>query len=257
MYLHYSALSGKGNVRHNNQDNIFCCGNFLLEPESHEVFELNGCAFRSGVFAVADGMGGEFAGELASRIAISSLEKLSEPSDMGQLRNCFFEANDHICKISESEGGVRIGTTLALLSISGRNAFFANIGDSRIYRFREGELTQISEDHTAVSSLVAMGLLTPEDAKSHPKRNVLTQHLGIPSSEMVIEPYYQSGTVNLGDIYLLCSDGLTGFVDDELIRKTLHDYRDVLQLCSDLYAAAEDSGSNDNISIVAVRADII
>lgn len=202
------------------------------------------------VFAVADGMGGHLAGEVASRMAIEAVQRMARENErpgIAALREavaCAHEtilthAQDHI----ECAG---MGTTLSVLWLGENYAYIAHVGDSRIYRLREGSLTQITQDHSLVEELVRAGLITREQARTHPRRNIITRALGTHGEN---EPDMLVTDVQDGDVFLLCTDGLTGMVPDDEIERTLRDCG--MEAAADrLLALALDAGGRDNVTLI-------
>ena len=202
------------------------------------------------VFAVADGMGGHLAGEVASRMAIEAVQRMARENErpgIAALREavaCAHEtilahAQDHI----ECAG---MGTTLSVLWLGENYAYIAHVGDSRIYRLREGSLTQITQDHSLVEELVRAGLITREQARTHPRRNIITRALGTHGEN---EPDLLVTDVQDGDVFLLCTDGLTGMVPDDEIERTLRDCG--IEAAADrLLALALDAGGRDNVTLI-------
>lgn len=255
MQFHYSALCGRGRIRSVNQDNVYCCGKFRADPGSSEIFSAEGVADGSGVFCVADGMGGGVFGEEASLEAVKLLREAGGPASKKDVDKYIRAANALVCSAAEEKGAGLMGTTLAYVGFDGRRALAANVGDSRIYRLRDGELEQLSRDHTVLSSLISMGILSGEDAAQHPDRHSLSQYIGIPEEEMLIEPDFASWRLQPGDVIMLCSDGLSGFVQDAEFARLLKERSVPGEACEALYRAAEEAGSDDNISVVVIRAD--
>ena len=202
------------------------------------------------VFAVADGMGGHLAGEVASRMAIEAVQRMARENErpgIAALREavaCAHEtilahAQDHI----ECAG---MGTTLSVLWLGENYAYIAHVGDSRIYRLREGSLTQITQDHSLVEELVRAGLITREQARTHPRCNIITRALGTHGEN---EPDLLVTDVQDGDVFLLCTDGLTGMVPDDEIERTLRDCG--IEAAADrLLALALDAGGRDNVTLI-------
>ena len=202
------------------------------------------------VFAVADGMGGHLAGEVASRMAIEAVQRMARENErpgIAALREavaCAHEtilahAQDHI----ECAG---MGTTLSVLWLGENYAYIAHVGDSRIYRLREGSLTQITQDHSLVEELVRAGLITREQARTHPRRNIITRALGTHGEN---EPDLLVTDVQDSDVFLLCTDGITGMVPDDEIERTLRDCG--IEAAADrLLALALDAGGRDNVTLI-------
>ena len=209
----------------------------------------------SGVWAVADGMGGHSAGDLASRIVVEELARIPPAASAAELlANCearLVDANSHLTKLADAHDGEIIGTTVAVLLIY--QEFFACVwaGDSRIYRIRGSDIQQLSVDHTEVQALVAEGKLSAEEARAWPRRNVITRAIGTydePELEIT------NGTLEPGDIFVICSDGLTNHVDDREIL-TLANSNPPQRACDLLVGLTLDRGATDNVTTVAVRFD--
>lgn len=210
---------------------------------------------KSGVWAVADGMGGHAAGDVASHTVVEELRRISEPSSVSDLLASFEErmvaANDHLKELAASRGWGTIGTTVAALLIY--EDVFACVwaGDSRIYRARKSRIEQLSVDHTEVQQLVESGTITAEEARSWPGRNVITRAIGAddsPELEML------HGTLEPGDAFVLCSDGLTNHVSDqEILAAVLRSPPQAA--CDDLIGLTLSREASDNVTVVVVRFD--
>jgi serine/threonine protein phosphatase PrpC len=212
---------------------------------------------RAPLFVVADGMGGAQAGEVASRIAVESFEGglhgAGEPeAALAQLAR---EANARIHELSHSHAEqAGMGTTLTAFYVGESEVSIAHVGDSRAYRLRGAELTRLTEDHSLVDELLRQGRLTPEEALEHPQRSVITRALG---PEGFVEVDTRSYSAHDGDVYLLCSDGLTTMVPEERLAelllayapKSLHDAGEAL------IAAANEAGGRDNITVLLLRVE--
>jgi PPM family protein phosphatase len=207
---------------------------------------------RAPVYAVADGMGGAQAGEVASRIAV---EAFDERSDGGtaeqQLERVAVEANRRIFELAQSDSSRSgMGTTLTGMLVSDDEVAIVHVGDSRAYLFRDGELRQLTRDHSLVEELRRQGRLSQEEAEEHPQRSIITRALG---PERDVELDVQTHRALNGDVYLLCSDGLTSMVREERVREILAT-SDSLQVAVDaLVAEANEMGGRDNITVVALR----
>ena len=248
-----AAASNVGKVRDNNEDNFFLNGQTLSANSAGTVCTAAESA--GGLYAVCDGMGGEEHGETASAIAVDTLNQYAQKASFDKQIHLYTEeANARICAEIEKNDGKRMGTTFAVLSIQDHTAHVYNIGDSRAYLFRNHHLTQLSQDHTQVRRLLDMGILTGESAKTHPDRHKLTQHLGIFPDEMLIEPYAaQPLQIETGDIFLLCSDGLTDMLEDEEIKAILLRHTDPQDVVIRLIDVALQNGGRDNVTVVVVR----
>ncbi|HEY2570980.1 MAG TPA: Stp1/IreP family PP2C-type Ser/Thr phosphatase [Solirubrobacteraceae bacterium] len=208
---------------------------------------------RAPLFVVADGMGGAQAGEVASRLAVESfqggLNDAAEPeSALAQLAR---EANSRIHELSHSHAEqAGMGTTLTAVYVGEHDVSLAHVGDSRAYRFRDGELLRLTDDHSLVDELLRQGRLTPEEAVEHPQRSVITRALG---PEGLVEVDTRSYSARGGDVYLLCSDGLTTMVSEEHLAQLLGAHETLREKGEALIAAANEAGGRDNITVVLLR----
>ena len=223
-----------------------------------------------GLVVLADGMGGYNAGEVASEIAALTLmselrEKIPkiEPGIINPaegllnesllLRAAVAEANASIYNVSQTQPQCAgMGTTLVAAIFTGDQVCVGHIGDSRMYRLRDEVLEQVTEDHSLLNEQLRSGLITPEQAKFSNNKNLVTRALGVDSAvELELREY----EVSPGDIYLLCSDGLSDLVDDEEIQLTLNSLSSNLELAAQqLVQMANDNGGKDNISVILARA---
>jgi serine/threonine protein phosphatase PrpC len=207
------------------------------------------------LFGVADGMGGAQAGEVASRIAAEAFEPFErgeEPPE-AYLRGVVEQANGRIHSLAESDSARSgMGTTLTAALLEDDEISLAHVGDSRAYLFRDGELRMLTSDHSLVEELRRQGRLTDEQAQDHPQRSIITRALGP-------EPEVEIDTMTLrarpGDIYLICSDGLTTMTKDERIREVLASADSLDAAAKELVAEANAAGGRDNITIVAFRVE--
>jgi PPM family protein phosphatase len=235
------GLTDVGRRRDSNEDD------FLLEPAS-------------GVYAVADGMGGHAAGEIASHLAIETLrevvprdgraiERRSVDDATEWLRAAVAEANRRICdsiRLHEERRGM--GTTVVALVHAGQDAVVGHVGDSRMYLLRGDELVRMTSDHSWVNEQVKLGLMNDDTAQRHPMRNIVTRALGSRPDVLVDVASLQ---VHPGDVLLLCSDGLNTMLADEQIRSIVADYRhDPEAACRALVEAANRHGGEDNVTVV-------
>jgi protein phosphatase len=210
---------------------------------------------RAPLFAVADGMGGAQAGEVASRIAARAFERRRNVSDdepaEGQLEEIAQQANREIHKLAQEDSSrAGMGTTLTAALLRDDEVAFGHVGDSRAYLLRGGELKRLTKDHSLVEELRRQGRLTEEQAEEHPQRSIITRALGP-------EPNVNVDTMTFpardGDIFLLCSDGLTTMVSDEEIRQILVSSGTLRAAVNKLVEAANRGGGRDNITAVAFR----
>src|SRR5919106_1066214 len=235
LVLRYSARSDRGLVRQNNQDAVYA-GPRLL--------------------ALADGMGGHAAGEVASSLVIAALAPLDEddPGDdlLAELRNATVQGNAaitrHIADAPDLEG---MGTTLTAILFAGSRLGLVHVGDSRAYQLRDGMLTQITKDDTFVQSLIDEGRITEEEAHTHPQRSLLLRAI----TGQDVDPSLTIREARAGDRYLLCSDGLSGVVSDETLAETLQAYPDPRECADRMIELALRGGGPDNITCIV--ADVV
>jgi protein phosphatase len=213
-----------------------------------------------GFFMLADGVGGNRSGEIASQSALDALEKFvrhNPPEWLGSRDEIFryFRAavnyvNQFIIKLSEAKPQYAgMATTLTFAYVRDNEMYVANVGDSRVYLIHDGMIQQITDDHTYVNDLVKMGAITREEAHLHARKNVITRAIGANANN---EPDCFSVPVGKGDLILLCSDGLYDEVDDETILSTITRFDDMKMCAEDLVALANENGGNDNISVICV-----
>jgi serine/threonine protein phosphatase PrpC len=210
---------------------------------------------RAPLFAVADGMGGAQAGEVASRIAAGAFEKrgqvsAEEPAE-GQLEEIAQAANSEIHQLAQQDSSrAGMGTTLTAAMLRDNEVSFGHVGDSRAYVLRDGQLKRLTKDHSLVEELRRQGRLTEEQAEEHPQRSIITRALGPEPSVNVDTMTFAAKN---GDVFLLCSDGLTTMVSDDEIRQILTEARTLRSGVSKLVEAANRGGGRDNITAVAFR----
>ncbi|PZG18773.1 protein phosphatase [Micromonospora craterilacus] len=234
LTLRYAAHSDRGLIRDGNQDSVYA-GPRLL--------------------AVADGMGGMAAGDVASNIVIGAMAPLDEdvPGDalVDALRSAVGTANQQLRETVDANPQLEgMGTTLTATLFSGSKLGMVHIGDSRAYLLRGGEFAQITKDDTYVQMLVDEGRISPEEASSHPQRSLLTRAL----DGRDIDPEYSVRQVLPGDRYLICSDGLSGVVSAETIAESMRDYADPQQCVERLVQLALRGGGPDNITVIIADA---
>jgi protein phosphatase len=208
---------------------------------------------RSPLFVVADGMGGAQAGEVASQLAAETFQAglpgSGEPE--AALEELAQEANARIHELSHANAEqAGMGTTLTALYVGEREVAIAHVGDSRAYCLRDGELLRLTDDHSLVDELMRQGRLTPEEAVEHPQRSVITRALGI---EGTVDVDTRSFRGLAGDIYLICSDGLTTMISEQRIAELLRSTPRLREAGEALIAAANEAGGRDNITVVLLR----
>jgi serine/threonine protein phosphatase PrpC len=229
----FVQLTDTGRERRTNEDNAFA------QPP---------------LFAVADGMGGARAGEVASGIVVETFangmpDAMTAEDGLAELTR---EANQQIHKKATSEAErAGMGTTLTAAYVGEDEVAFAHVGDSRAYRFRDGKLEQLTNDHSLVGELVRRGKLTAQQAEEHPQRSVITRALG-PEAAVEVDSF--SMDAQPGDVFLLCSDGLTSMVDVDTMQDILREHADSLKTAARrLVDAANEGGGRDNITVVLFR----
>jgi len=236
-----SVQTDKGCVREINEDS-----GRLLRPSDPAQLEKKGI-----LLIVADGMGGHSAGEVASQMAADVVSRVyyeagGEPEEA--LRRAVEEANRQIHEAAAEDASKHgMGTTCTAFALRGGQGLAAHVGDSRLYMLRAGQLYQLSEDHSAVNEMVKLGLISKEEARTHEDKNVILRALGTsPEVEVsMIEPF----RVQVGDKFLLCSDGLYDLVRDEEITAALTESKDIHAAGERLIALAKERGGHDNITV--------
>jgi PPM family protein phosphatase len=271
--IKFGALTDPGKVRGNNEDHFLVarlsksmrvCKTSLPGEGETQFSEEEGY-----LIVVADGMGGAAAGERASALAVGSIEGFvlntlkwflhmsgdDEHQLMTELRQSLESADRTVIERARSNRAFYgMGTTLTMAFSVATDLFIVHAGDSRAYLFREGELEQLTNDHTVVQVLVDAGVISPEDAKHHKRRHVVTNVVGGPGEGVSAEIH----KLNLldGDTVLYCTDGLTEPVDDHAIAEILRDQPDPEDACTRLVELALSRGAPDNVTAVVVRYDV-
>lgn len=255
MTLQSYAICGLGYVREENQDNLYVNGTIRTPAESTAAFHHSNVSDTSGLYAVADGMGGGAHGGLASFVIVNEMitkeSYFFQEYEEGHER-FLLHANEKICELMNQYKGNYIGSTFAGLCIDKDYAIISNIGDSRIYLLRNNKLQQLTLDHTPTQRLIEMGIISKDAARYHPDNHRLTQYLGIFPSEMIIEPYITLLDIHKNDVFLLCSDGLTDMLRDEEIEDILNTQDSFEEKADTLYKKALANGGKDNITIILV-----
>ena len=241
--MHFAVAAGSdvGRVRKGNEDSFFADAN----------------EYR-GLFMVADGMGGHAAGEVASQMAVEvvsvDLEKLNDLESADALEMVSLalrHANRAVFERSAAERDkMGMGSTASVLVLGDERFIIGHLGDSRIYLFRDGELRQITHDHSVVQEQIDAGLITRDGAKNHKQSNVITRCVGMGWD---VEPDITDGDVRQGDVFLLASDGLTGMVDDWRLQQLLGSRVAPERMVDAMISEANAHGGVDNITVVVVR----
>jgi protein phosphatase len=214
-------------------------------------------AAENGIYIVCDGMGGAAAGEVASSLAVEEVLKhfnarSAEMTPPQAAEQAVRAANDSIYAHAQRNSKLSgMGTTLVAMVTEENRAWILNVGDSRGYRLRAGNLEQITVDHSLVDEQVRSGRMKPDEAKRSPLRNVITRALGTQNS---VTPDIFPLDIEPGDLFLLCSDGLTRELSDDLIASMLANDISISHLCERLVGAANNAGGQDNITCIAIRA---
>jgi PPM family protein phosphatase len=228
-----AGFTDPGRKRRRNEDS------FVIEPP---------------LFAVADGMGGAQAGEVASRLAAAAFREFHGADELdpeARLAAIIQEANRRIFERASEDTQVSgMGTTITAALVAADGLVIGHVGDSRAYRLRGEKFEQLTDDHSLVADLVRSGRITPEEADAHPQRSVITRALGT-DREVDVDTF--SVEAENGDLFLLCSDGLTTMVDDAEIRDVVTRARDLEQAGKGLVKAANKAGGEDNITVVLFR----
>jgi len=242
LMIQIGFKSSKGIKRSNNEDACF------VMP-------------REKVYIVADGVGGNNAGELASRTAVTFVadyikdnpfSDISGDDALGNhMRTCVEEANRRVFALAQKhEENKGMATTLVICHIRDGKAYIVNVGDSRAYVFRGGELFQITEDHTYVNSLIKMGVITEAEARDHQKGHMITRALG---AEETIEADFYQTDIRGGDVMLLCTDGLYGEMKSDRIARIMKKEENMSALAETLISEANKAGGRDNITVICIK----
>ena len=237
--ISYWCVTHIGNVRSVNQDNYICDGRYMKPEDEPMDAPLVGTlsSLTPALLGVFDGMGGEERGEVASYIAAKNAASVkigAQPLD--DLSNYCLQTNADICQYIEQQGISSMGTTAAMLAFDKEGITLCNIGDSKVLRFSKNGPEQISFDHVA--------------ACPFGKKPPLSQNLGIPPTEMIIDPYFARGTYRDGDTYLICSDGLTDMLSPEAIQKILRTAPEPEAASLEMLQKALLNGGKDNVTFI-------
>jgi serine/threonine protein phosphatase PrpC len=246
LYLHagdpqsmtWHGITDRGIVRHHNEDT------FAILALEDKV-----------LFVVADGMGGHDAGDVASRIAVEAIcnevrTGLKQTKDLVSLVEQAIQKANHKVRQEGANRGSNMGTTISVALVADSTAYIGSVGDSRVYWIGNGSITRITEDHSLVAKLVAAGKLTGEEARNHPRSNLLYRSIG--TDEHVLVDTFRV-TVNRGDALLLCTDGLWGDLADANIRQVCAEEKDARTASEKLVKMANENGGKDNITAVVMK----
>lgn len=244
--LKWGVLSITGNFRENNEDNC------IADEQGR-------------FFLVADGMGGQSAGEKASELAIELISKKlnqlidwqggdSDQEVVRKIDSAVENANSEIIALGEIEPSFKnMGTTITFVVALGQHLYVGGVGDSRTYRLSDGILEQLTEDHSLTQALVKAGTISPEDAQNHRYKNVLYRYLGAKDGGSGTEA--KRIEIKSGDRYLLCTDGISDGASDEVIHRVLQDNDDPSVAAETMVQCALDGGSKDNITCIVLHVD--
>ncbi len=241
MKLSFFGETHRGKVRKKNED----C--FLAEELSPGIY----------LFIVADGMGGHMAGEVASslacRVVREEVGKNPKEKPLPLLLSAFEKANERVFQEGKKASSTMgMGTTLTVLYLKENKAFIAHVGDSRVYMLKKGKFLKLTKDHSLVEKLLMNGSISPEEAKNHPKRNILYESVGVLGEvhPQLVGPILLEG----GETFLLCSDGLTFHLSDEEI-KDIVQKNPPQEAVKQLIRMANERGGKDNITVITVKAE--
>lgn len=244
--MSYFGFTDTGNIRQNNEDS------FLIKEFDKNLI----------VAVVADGMGGHKGGMEASSFAsfemlniidqnLESFKKYTDNQKQKFLKNAVVKVNKALYKMSNEDALLSgMGTTIVICIIYNNSYYVANVGDSRLYIISD-EMKQITKDHSFVNELLDMGVITLEQAKNHPNKNVITRAVG---TEANVEADIYTGTLNSADTILICTDGLTNMVDDNIILNVVKNGKSSDKIAENLVKLAKEKGGTDNITAVIIKA---
>lgn len=216
---------------------------------------------RHNVYVVADGVGGNNSGEIASRTAVRGVAEYVDENPIGEcrrdteihqyFRDCLTQVNDNIYRLGQKHKENKgMATTIVIAYIRNHTVYVVNIGDSRTYLFRDHKLSQITEDHTYVNELLKTGAITEEEAETHDHRNVITRAVG---ADPTVEADFYQSQLQVDDILILCSDGLYGEVDDQTVIKMLDENVSMSTMSNNLVDEAIRRGGRDNITVICLK----
>ncbi len=256
MRIESAVISHEGKIRTNNEDNYFLNGQFREDCSENRRKERQKNTAERCIFSVCDGMGGIDNGEVASKCSVKAMKIFQKKNWSEQTLEEFLEMAKKDMEKQLSGKGEESGTTVTVLILEGSVAYAVNLGDSRIYLYREKELLQLSKDHTQAQLMVDYGILQEKEARSHKGGHALTRYLGA-DNEVSAEDFYchEPLRIEKQDIFLLCSDGLTDMLADNEIKKCLEENQDAGadQIAEILCSLALSSGGKDNVTCLIVK----
>ena len=234
------SLTDIGEKRQINQDYVFCSETAIGKLPN--------------LFIVADGMGGHNAGDYASRFCVEFFKQQIEESNLelpvSSIEAALKETNASLKSIADEQAELEgMGTTFVVATILDKEMYVANIGDSRLYVISQ-EMKQITEDHSLVEAMVKTGELDREQARVHPSKNVITRALG---TNEYLEPDFFEVSLEVGDVVLMCSDGLTNMLEDEAIERIIKENDNLESAAQTLVDCANKNGGKDNIAVIIIK----
>ncbi|MDQ2717151.1 MAG: Stp1/IreP family PP2C-type Ser/Thr phosphatase [Chloroflexota bacterium] len=248
FYLDIAQRTDTGRKRPSNEDSMT-----TVVPEEPQILAKKGA-----LFVVSDGLGGHSAGDVASEMAVRLVSETYYQNESAEIATALQQAveyaNNEICHLNElntQESKHAMGTTCVAAVLQGAAVYVANVGDSRAYILRDGQLRQISRDHSPVADMVRAGLLTEEQARTHEERNVINRSLG----DGAVEVDTFTEVVQSGDTLILCTDGLSAVLGDEELRSIVEQYGPQ-ESVEHLIARANEQGGPDNITAIVVRVSV-
>lgn len=237
--MEFSIYSNIGKVRDDNEDS------YIVKKEPYPLI------------AVADGMGGHNAGEVASKLAVDSLKNTSfllnkdSRNILDQMETAIKKTNLSIINKGNQDIEYKnMGTTLSIGIIYDGHLYIGHVGDSRVYLYRNNKCQQLTRDDSLVNKLIEDKQITSKEAFNHPQKHIITQALG---TDYDLNVFLKKERLLNGDILLFCTDGLTDMVRDEKIEKVLHDNKDISKISSNLGKTAMENGGSDNITLIIVK----
>lgn len=213
------------------------------------------------VFIVADGVGGNNSGEIASKLAVNEIANYVETHPLDEIQSveqvqayfedCVKNANFKVLELSQRiEANKGMATTVVCAYVQNDTIYIVNVGDSRAYVFRDGDLLQITEDHTYVNTLLKAGLISEDEAVNHENKNMITRAIG---ADYTVEADFFSVPIEVDDIILICTDGLYGEVGEEQLVAVLNKEKSMTDICNELVEMANANGGSDNITMVVLK----
>lgn len=250
--IHAAVRSGMGKIRHNNEDAYYMNGSYKsIQEMDQETAAAQDIPMPGAVFAVCDGMGGQDSGEVASYTAVSGMKDLQAylaGRDFATVMQSWVRQADRAVANATNGGGC----TMALLYFQEDSICSAHIGDSRIYRLHQGSLIQLTRDHSKVEMLLAAGMISPEEARTHPQRHVITRHIGMKTEAACEATIGRKLPVMNGDRYVLCTDGITDMLENWQIEEICLQAQTAMQCAEDLYQASMAAGGRDNLTVIVL-----